>query len=211
MKIYREVFSPIEVNTYIITGDDASCVVIDCGCYTKAEESRLEDLFNSQGLIPLMLLNTHCHLDHIFGNGFMFRKYGLTTWYDQGEEYNRIHAPDQAMMFGMKMDLPPGPTGFLTDHEAIFTAGLQLEVISVPGHSPGGVAFYSAEDGVVFTGDALFAGSIGRSDLPGGNHEQLLQSITTRLFTLPPDTIVYPGHGPSTTIGDEIRNNPYFQ
>jgi hydroxyacylglutathione hydrolase len=210
MKIYREVFSPIEVNTYIITGDNASCVVIDCGCYTIAEEERLDNLFTNLDLVPLMLLNTHCHLDHVFGNRFMFEKYGLTTWFDHGEYYNNSNAPKHALMFGLKMDPPPHPTGYLYDHEVIFTAGLSLEVIAVPGHSPGGVAFYSGEDGVVFTGDALFAGGIGRSDLPGGNHEQLLFSIRSRLFALPPETIVYPGHGPATTIGEEIRDNPYF-
>jgi hydroxyacylglutathione hydrolase len=210
MKIYRQVYSPIEVNTYVITGDDASCVIIDCGCYTRQEEQNLENLFAEKGLIPLMLLNTHCHLDHVFGNRFVHRKYGLTPWFDQAENYNNITAPKHALMFGLRMEPPPEPSGYLSDHEVIFTAGMGLEVIAVPGHSAGGLAFYSADDDVVFTGDALFAGSIGRSDLPGGDHEQLLISIRNRLFTLPPGTVVYPGHGPATTIGEEIRNNPYF-
>ncbi len=210
MKIYRQVYSPIEVNTYVITGDNASCVIIDCGCYTGKEEENLVSLFTETGLIPLMLLITHCHLDHVFGNSFILRKYGLTPWFDQAETYNNINAPKHALMFGLKMEPPPQPSGYLSDHEVIFTAGMGLEVIAVPGHSAGGLAFYSADDGVVFTGDALFAGSIGRTDLPGGNHEQLMFSIRNRLFALPPDTVVYPGHGPATTIGEEIRNNPYF-
>jgi glyoxylase-like metal-dependent hydrolase (beta-lactamase superfamily II) len=211
MKIYRQVYSPIEVNTYVITGDDASCVIIDCGCYTRQEEENLENLFSETGFIPLMLVNTHCHLDHVFGNRFMLRKHGLSPWFDQAELSNNTNAPKHALMFGLKMEPPPEPSGYLSDHEVIFAAGMGLEVIAVPGHSAGGVAFYSADDGVVFTGDALFAGSIGRSDLPGGNHEQLLFSIRSRLFALPPDTVVYPGHGPATTIGEEIRNNPYFR
>jgi len=210
MKIYKEVFSPIDVNTFIITGDDSSCIVIDCGCYGKAEEKRLADLLSSLTLEPVLLLNTHCHLDHIFGNGMMLEKYGLRSWFHEGEKFNHITSPKHALMFGLSMEPPPEPAGYLSDGEIITSSGLDLEVIAVPGHSSGGVAFYSGESGVIFTGDALFAGSIGRSDLPGGNHHQLLDNIRNRLFTLPPDTVVYPGHGPETTIGEEIRSNPFF-
>lgn len=210
MKIYKEVFSPIEVNTFIITGDDTSCVVIDCGCYGKTEEKRLADLLSDLRLTPVLLLNTHCHLDHIFGNDFMLDRYGLKAWFHEGENYNLISSPKHAIMFGLTMEAPPEPAGYLADGQIITASGLNLEVIAVPGHSSGGVAFYSREDGIIFTGDALFAGSIGRSDLPGGNHEQLMNNIRTRLFTLPPATVVYPGHGPETTIGEEMRSNPFF-
>jgi hydroxyacylglutathione hydrolase len=210
MKIYKEIFSPIEVNTFIITGDDTSCVVIDCGCYGKAEEKRLADLLSDLRLKPVLLLNTHCHLDHIFGNAFMLDRYGLKAWFHKGENYNLISSPKHAIMFGLTMEAPPEPAGYLDDGQIITSSGLNLEVIAVPGHSSGGIAFYSGEDGIIFTGDALFAGSIGRSDLPGGNHEQLMNNIRTRLFTLPPDTVVYPGHGLETTIGEEIRSNPFF-
>jgi len=210
MKIYNEIFSPIEVNTFIITGDDTSCVVIDCGCYGKKEEKRLADLLTDLRLTPVLLLNTHCHLDHIFGNAFMLDRYGLKAWFHEGENYNLISSPKHAIMFGLTMEAPPEPAGYLVDRQIITASGLNLEVIAVPGHSSGGIAFYSSEDGIIFTGDALFAGSIGRSDLPGGNHEQLMNNIRTRLFTLPPATVVYPGHGPETTIGEEMRSNPFF-
>lgn len=210
MKIYKEVFSPIDVNTYIITGDGTACIVIDCGCYGKTEEKRLADLLSSLKLEPVLLLNTHCHLDHIFGNAVMLEKYGLRSWFHEEEKFNHLTSPKHAIMFGLTMEPPPEPAGYLSDGEIITSAGLDLEVIAVPGHSSGGVAFYSRENGVVFTGDALFAGSIGRSDLPGGNHQQLLDNIRNRLFTLPPDTVVYPGHGPETTIGEEIKSNPFF-
>jgi hydroxyacylglutathione hydrolase len=210
MKIYKEVFSPIEVNTFIITGDDTSCVVIDCGCYGKTEEKKLADLLSDLRLTPVLLLNTHCHLDHIFGNAFMLDRYGLKAWFHEGENYNLISSPKHAIMFGLTMEAPPEPAGYLVDGQAITASGVNLEVIAVPGHSSGGVAFYSRENGIIFTGDALFAGSIGRSDLPGGNHEQLMNNIRTRLFTLPPETVVYPGHGPETTIGEEMRSNPFF-
>jgi len=210
MKIYKEVFSPIDVNTYIITGDGTTCIVIDCGCYGKTEEKRLADLLSSLKLEPVLLLNTHCHLDHIFGNAVMLEKYGLRSWFHEEEKFNHLTSPKHAIMFGLTMEPPPEPAGYLSDGEIITSAGLDLEVIAVAGHSSGGVAFYSRENGVVFTGDALFAGSIGRSDLPGGNHQQLLDNIRNRLFTLPPDTVVYPGHGPETTIGEEIKSNPFF-
>ena len=210
MKIYKQVFSPIEVNTYIVEGDDGRCIIIDCGCYGPAEEKKMEDFLTARALTPILLLNTHCHLDHIFGNTFMLRRYGLQSWFHEGDSINRESAVKHALMFGLAMEEPPLPAGYLSDGEVVTAAGLSLEVIAVPGHSPGGIAFYSEKDGVVFTGDALFAGSIGRSDLPGGDHDQLMTNIRNRLFTLPPDTVVYPGHGPATTIGEEIRSNPFF-
>jgi glyoxylase-like metal-dependent hydrolase (beta-lactamase superfamily II) len=140
----------------------------------------------------------------------MLEKYGIRSWFHQGEKYNHLTSPKHALMFGLIMEPPPEPAGYLSDGQIITSAGLDLEVIAVPGHSSGGVAFYSGENGVIFTGDALFAGSIGRSDLPGGNHQQLLDNIRNRLFTLPPETVVYPGHGPETTIREEIRSNPFF-
>jgi glyoxylase-like metal-dependent hydrolase (beta-lactamase superfamily II) len=114
-------------------------------------------------------------------------------------------------MFGLDMEAPPEPQGYLADGEVVKAGGVSFQVIAVPGHSPGGIAFYSEKDGVIFTGDALFAGSIGRSDLPGGNHEQLMRNIRARLFSLPPETVVYPGHGPETTIGEEMKSNPFFK
>jgi glyoxylase-like metal-dependent hydrolase (beta-lactamase superfamily II) len=210
MHIYRHIFSPIEVNTYVISGEEGSCIIIDCGCYGPEEEKRLEEFLSSHGLTPVMLLNTHCHLDHIFGNDFVLRKYGLRSMFHPCERYNHSSSPKHALMFGLTMEEPPEPERELTDGETITAAGLTIEVIAVPGHSPGGVAFYIRDHSALFTGDALFAGSIGRSDLPGGNHEQLLENISSRLFVLPPDTVVYPGHGPATTIGEEIRSNPFF-
>ncbi|MCU0378448.1 MAG: MBL fold metallo-hydrolase [Bacteroidales bacterium] len=210
MNIHRQIFSPIEVNTYIVSGEDGACIIIDCGCYGPQEEKRLEDFLTTHKLKPVMLLNTHCHLDHIFGNDFVLRKYGLRSMFHPGERYNHSSSPKHALMFGLTMEEPPAPERELADREVLTTAGLSIEVIAVPGHSPGGVAFYLKDHGVVFTGDTLFAGSIGRSDLPGGNHEQLLENISNRLFTLPPGTVVYPGHGQATTIGDEIRTNPFF-
>ncbi len=210
MKIYKEVFSPIQVNTYILEGDAGGCIIIDCGCYGPVEEKRLENFLTTRSLIPLMLLNTHCHLDHIFGNTFILERYGLRSWFHASDSSNHASATKHALMFGLDMEEPPAPAGYLSDGELVSAAGISLEIIAVPGHSPGGIAFYSEKERVIFTGDALFAGSIGRSDLPGGDHEQLMTNIRSRLFTLPPDTIVYAGHGPETTIGEEMKSNPFF-
>ena len=210
MRIFREVFSPIQVNTFVIAGDDSSCIIIDCGCYGKAEEKRLEDLLSSHNLKPVLLLNTHCHLDHIFGDQFILERYGLKARCHEGDRENRSNSPKHAIMFGLTMEMPPEPGEYLVHGEKICAAGLDFEVIHVPGHSRGGVAFWFEKHNVVFTGDALFAGSIGRSDLPGGDHKNLLKNISERLFSLPPETVVYPGHGPETAIGHEMKTNPFF-
>lgn len=210
MKIYRGVFSPIQVNTYIITGNERDCIIIDCGCYGETEERKLEEMLASRGLNPVMLIGTHCHLDHVFGNRFMLERYGLRPRFHEGDSYNYRNAPKLSLMFGLTMDAPPEPEGYLAEGDVITAAGITLKVIHVPGHSPGGIALYSADDSVVFTGDALFAGSIGRSDLPGGDHEQLMANIREKLFTLPPETVIYPGHGPESIIGEEMQRNPFF-
>ena len=210
MKIYRGVFSPIQVNTYIITGNERDCIIIDCGCYGETEERKLEEMLASRGLNPVMLIGTHCHLDHVFGNRFMLERYGLRPRFHEGDSYTSRNAPKISLMFGLPMDAPPEPEGYLAEGDVITAAGITLKVIHVPGHSPGGIALYSADDSVVFTGDALFAGSIGRSDLPGGDHEQLMANIREKLLTLPPETVIYPGHGPESTIGEEMQLNPFF-
>jgi glyoxylase-like metal-dependent hydrolase (beta-lactamase superfamily II) len=210
MKIHKLVFNPIEVNTYILADQSGDCAIIDCGCYDRDEFSELTDLIEENNLKPVLLLNTHCHLDHIFGNRFILEKYKLGTFCHKKDERNRENAVNHAIMFGLSMEIPPVPAGFLTDHQAIPFGAAELVVLHVPGHSRGSVAFYSKNDKTVFTGDALFAGSIGRTDLPGGNYKTLINSIRNKLFSLPSDTVVYPGHGDETSIGIEIESNPYF-
>lgn len=210
MEIYKLIFNPIDVNTYILADASGNCAIIDCGCYDRDEFNELINLIEKRQLKPVLLLNTHCHLDHIFGDGFMLEKYNTGAFCHKDDVYNRKKALDHALMFGLSMENPPEPAGFLTDGQKISFGQTELTSIHVPGHAAGSLAFYSEKDKVVFTGDALFAGSIGRTDLPGGNYETLINSITKKLFTLPSETVVYPGHGDSTTIGNEVRSNPYF-
>ena len=210
MEIFRLVFSPIEVNTYILADASGKCAVIDCGCYGMKEFGRLSLFLQKKNLTPELLLNTHCHLDHVFGNGMFLEKYGLRTFSHKLEEENRIDSPDHAQLFGLSMEMPPEPQRFLNDGDTVTFGSENLLVLDVPGHTAGSIAFYSSKDGVVFTGDALFSGSIGRTDLPGGSYEALIHSIKNKLFVLPPSTIVYPGHGEATTIEKELKTNPYF-
>jgi len=211
MEIFRHLFSPIEVNTYILADESGKCAVIDCGCYNRKEFDRLTGFIEDRNLEPVLLLNTHCHLDHIFGNGMFLAKYNLGTWCHKDEESNRNDSVLHAELFGLKMDTPPEPAGLINDGQIITFGSVILKSLHVPGHSPGSIAFYCREANVVFTGDALFCGSIGRTDLPGGNYESLIHSIKNKLFTLPPSTVVYPGHGKETTIGTEMGTNPYFK
>ena len=204
------VFSPIEVNTYILADASGDCAVIDCGCYDESEFKKLEQFISEKKLHPVLLLNTHCHLDHIFGNNFMLEKYNLRSFSHELDEKNRTKSVNHALMFGLTMADPPQPAGFLADNQKLTLGSIELKTLHVPGHSPGSIAFYSEKEGCVFTGDALFAGSIGRTDLPGGSSDTLLTSIKTRLFSLPPDTVVYPGHGGKTDIKNEMRYNPFF-
>lgn len=210
MKIFKLVFSPIEVNTYILADDSNNCAIIDCGCYDKKESERLLDFIQSKSINPVLLLNTHCHLDHVFGNRLILEKFGLKTFSSELDEMNRKDAVQHALLFGLTMDTPPEPAGFVSDNQIVTFGTEELMALHVPGHTAGSLAFYSEKNNCVFTGDALFAGSIGRTDLPGGNYDTLIASIKNKLFVLPPSTVVYPGHGDETTIDKEMKSNPYF-
>jgi glyoxylase-like metal-dependent hydrolase (beta-lactamase superfamily II) len=210
MKIFKFVFSPIEVNTYILADDSGDCAIIDCGCYDRQEFKRLEDFIKDKNINPVLLLNTHCHLDHIFGNKFVLERYGLRTFSSELDELNRKNASQHARLFGLTMENPPEPAQFISDNQIVSFGTTELVALHVPGHTTGSLAFHCEKDDCVFTGDALFAGSIGRTDLDGGNYETLIESIKCRLFVLPPSTVVYPGHGNETTIEREMKTNPFF-
>src|SRR5512133_759189 len=174
MVIHRLVFSPIEVNTYILEDVSGECAVIDCGCYDEEEFLRLEKLIIERNLKPALLLNTHLHLDHIFGNRLMLNRYNLSTWCSELDEMNRKLAMQHAAIFGLSMEEPPLPAGFIKDGETVKFGSVELKALLVPGHTSGSLAFYAEKEKCVFTGDALFAGSIGRSVLPGADHDSLI-------------------------------------
>ena len=203
-------FSPIQENTYILYNEFNDCIIIDPGCYYDAEKDKLVAFFSENKLKPTMLINTHCHLDHIFGNKFIAEKYNLTLQMHENEKPVLAFAPTSGLMYNIPFDNYEGDFIYLNEGDTIQLGNDELHVLLTPGHSPGSLSFYSANNNFVIAGDVLFKNSIGRSDLPGGNHEQLIKSIKEKLLVLPEETIVYNGHGPSTTIGAEKRNNPYL-
>ena len=210
MIVHRLIFSPIQVNTYILDNGSGECAIIDCGCYNETEFSQFKTFLEDHRLKPVVLLNTHMHLDHIFGNGYVYNEYGLLTHAAKQEEANRASALDHAALFGLELDEPPAIGKIIEGGQEIRFGEITLKTIFVPGHTAGSISYYSEADRVVFTGDALFAGSIGRTDLPGGDYGTLIKSIKEGLITLDESTVVYPGHGDKTTIGHEKVSNQYL-
>ena len=210
MEVYSFVFSPIGVNTYVLADSSGECAVLDCGCLDNEESDRLTSFIKEKNLKPVLLLNTHCHPDHVFGNGMMLERFGLKSLFHKEEEYNRKSAARYAEMFDISMVDPPEADRFIEGGDLLRFGNTLLKTLFVPGHTAGSLAFYNENDGIVFTGDALFEGTIGRTDLHGGNYKQLIMSIRSELFSLPPETVICPGHGGESTIGIEIESNPYF-
>lgn len=210
VKIFE--FNPVGENTFVLYDETKECVIIDAGAFNEEEENALRNFIQEKGLTVKHLLNTHLHFDHVFGNAFASGQYNLEPQANKADEFLLQAMPAQLRMFGFPDVAPPPAIGKdLKENDIVEFGNQKLKVLEVPGHSPGSVAFYNKEAGIVIVGDALFRGSIGRTDLAGGNHAQLLDSIRTKLFTLPADTVVYPGHGPATTIGEEMNNNPFFR
>lgn len=212
MKIKKFEFNPFPVNTYIVWDEDThECIVIDAGCYYPKEKETLSEYIRDNALTVKHLLATHLHLDHNFGNTFASHEFGIPLEADKADEFLLAGMREQAAMFGMELPDSPVSIGRYIKNKDTFTFGKHtLHAISVPGHSPGSLVFYEPDERVAFAGDVLFRGSIGRTDLPGGSYVQLINGIKQKLLVLPDDTIIYPGHGPKTTIGYEKENNPYF-
>lgn len=204
-------FSPLQENTYLLYNTQRDCWIIDPGCYTDEEKRVLGDFIAAQGLKPIALLNTHCHLDHVFGNQWVHAQYGLSLQLHAQEKRVLEYAPAAGLMWNMPFETYQGPLQMLEAGQLLHLGEEVLEVLFVPGHSPGHIAFYSSKQGFVISGDVLFRESIGRTDLPGGNHAQLISSIRNVLFSLPDETVVYSGHGIPTSIGYEKTHNPFLR
>lgn len=211
LKIEQFVFNPFAENTYVLYDDTKECVVIDPGCSTPAEENQLFGFIDSHRLKPLMVITTHGHIDHILGNAAVKKRYGIQVAAHPDVKNDVLRSSQQAMMFGLPIKSESElPDHDLKDGEIIRVGESTLEVICTPGHAEGSISLYAEIEGWVFTGDALFCRSIGRTDFPGGSYETLRKSIKERLFRLPEDTEVYSGHGESTTIFDEQRYNMFL-
>ncbi len=210
MQVQVFVNNPYQENTIILFDATKQCVVIDPGMYTATEQSAVSNFVSQNQLKPVLLLNTHCHLDHVLGNKFIADNYGLNPRYHKGESVIIEAMPAYAPQTGIRYEISPLAESFLEEGEKVIFGNSTLEVIFAPGHSPAHVCFYNAKENILIGGDVLFKNSIGRTDLPGGNHDLLIKNIQDKLFKLPDETVVYPGHGPTTTIGFEKKTNPFF-
>ena len=205
-------FNPFQENPYIISDDQKNCVIIDPGCYEEHEEEALLTFINKRQLKPLALLNTHAHIDHVLGNSFVLDKFKIDHYLHSEDLITLNSVPKYAHLYGFAGYKPsPQPNKILKGGEKLIFGEIELDVFFTPGHAPGHVVFYNAENNFVINGDVLFRGSYGRVDLPGGSMEVLKKTITEIMFHLPEETVVHCGHGPSTTIGIEKRTNYILQ
>ncbi|RYY88054.1 MAG: MBL fold metallo-hydrolase [Chitinophagaceae bacterium] len=209
LTVHTFTFNPVQENTYVLSNENGACCIIDPGCYFASEEQQLAAFVEDAGLKPVLLLNTHCHLDHIFGNRYVHQRWGLELHLHRAEIPVLERGPASGQLWQLPFVNYDGPLHFLDEGDVVRIGDDELQVLFTPGHSPGHVSFYSAAQRFILSGDVLFEGSVGRTDLPGGNFTILEESIRTKLYTLPEDVIVYSGHGGTTTIGDERRGNPF--
>ena len=209
MEVKSFVFNPFMENTYLLYDASKEAIIIDPGCYEDYEQKELTDFIAAHDLKVTRLLNTHCHIDHVFGNQFVKDKYGVKL---------EIHAEDEATLKAVKVYAPnygfqhfeeAEVDKYFDEGDTISFGNSSLEIVFVPGHAPGHVAFYNKNEKVIIGGDVLFDGSIGRTDLPGGNFETLIKSIHEKIFPLGDEMVIYPGHGGTTTVGKEKQTNPF--
>ncbi len=205
-------YNGFQENTYVIYDASKECIIIDPGCYSASEKKDIVQLIENMGLKPVRLINTHCHLDHVFGNAHIAKTFNLDLEIHKEEVpvLNAVGTVSQMYGFG-EYEKSPEPTKFLAEGDFIKFGNTQLKCLFTPGHSPGSLSFYCEASNFVIAGDALFYGSIGRTDLPGGNHDTLIKSIKSELMTLPDETIVYSGHGQKTRIDFERDHNPFLR
>ncbi|MGK6350601.1 MBL fold metallo-hydrolase [Parapedobacter sp. DT-150] len=205
------VCNPYQENTYLLYDDGGDAAIIDAGMYDPHEAQRVKAFIDAEALNPVLLLNTHCHVDHVLGNRYIHEEYGLLPYFHEGELPLLMEVQNYAPQMGIQYGISPIAETFLPTSGTVRFGQNELSLIFAPGHSPAHLCFYHAGQGFLIGGDVLFRNSIGRTDLPGGNHDQLLDSIARNLYTLPDETVVYPGHGPETTIGHEKATNPFIR
>lgn len=203
-------FNDFQENTYLLHDHTKECIIIDPGCNSASERMQLDAYISQHQLNPIMLINTHCHIDHVLGNKYVSDRYNISLYAHEIEKQTLAFQPKVAEFYGIAYLESPLIKGYLTPGRTVTFGDTQLDILFVPGHAPGHICLFHAESNQLIAGDALFKGSIGRTDLPGGDYDTLINAIKTELFTLPLDTIVYSGHGDTTTIGEEKVSNPFF-
>ena len=203
-------FNPFQENTYILYDETKECIVIDPGCYTQAERDELINFIEANNLKPVRLINTHCHIDHVLGNKFIADKYDLELEIHSGEIPVLDALEQVSKTYGIPVELSPDASKFIEEGDEVKFGNTTLKTLLTPGHPPASISFFCEADRYVIAGDVLFYGSIGRTDLPGGNFDTLIRSIREQLFPLGDDVRVYCGHGPATSIGYEKDTNPFL-
>jgi hydroxyacylglutathione hydrolase len=210
LKLHSFVFNPMQENTYLLSNETGQCIIIDPGCYFEQERTELSNYIRDNGLNPVLLLNTHCHLDHVFGNKYVAQTYTLELHLHEKEKKILQQAPLSGMVWKFPFEGYTGNLIFLEEGEQVRLGDDVLDVLFLPGHSPGSIGFYCAAQSFIIGGDVLFKRGIGRTDLQMSNHADLMASIKEKLFALPDEVKVYSGHGEVTTIGEEKQENPFF-
>jgi glyoxylase-like metal-dependent hydrolase (beta-lactamase superfamily II) len=211
MTVQAFTFNDFQENTYVLYDESLSCIIIDPGCNNEQEETMLSSFISEHKLTPVGLLNTHCHIDHILGNKYITEKYSLELIAHEGEIPVLQSGIMVSQMYGIPYNQSPEISSYLKGGDVYTFGNTNLQVLYTPGHSPASISFYNAVDKILIAGDVLFQNSIGRTDLPGGNFDTLIHSIKSKFWELPDETIVYSGHGPATTIGNEKTHNPFLQ
>lgn len=208
--VRRFIVNPLQENSYLLSDETGECIIVDAGFYYPEEFTALSDHLLAQGLRPVALVNTHCHFDHVMGVERLRREQEIPFLCHEEDAFWLSRVSHQAATFGLRMGEVLPADRYLKEGEPFCFGRSVLEVIHVPGHSPGHVTLYAREEGFLLAGDVLFRRSIGRTDLPGGDYDQLITAIRGKLLTLQEETTVWPGHGPETTIGAEKAENPFL-
>ncbi|MBZ0199842.1 MAG: MBL fold metallo-hydrolase [Ignavibacteriaceae bacterium] len=210
IKLKRFVFNPFAENTFLLWDEETrETMIVDPGCSNRTEENELESFIFANKLLVKFLINTHCHIDHIIGCKFIADKYKPVYLIPKEDEPLLQNGKTQAAMFGIKLNEPPKPDDYLSEDKVLFLGSTSPKLLFTPGHTPGEYCLYFGEEKLCLTGDVLFQGSVGRTDLWGADTVALMNSIRTKLYTLPDDVVIYPGHGETSTIGDEKKSNPF--
>ena len=204
-------FNDLRTCCYVLYDEAGECAIIDPGCIKQSEKDRLVKFVEEKHLHPRMILQTHGHFDHVMGNAFVARTWNIPTYINSADIPQIRRAASYGSYFGYEFEQPSEDLRDMKDGDIINVGSIQLKVLESPGHTEGGVLLYDEKGGYVFTGDTLFCGSIGRTDLPAGDFDKLSESLRTKVLPLPADTVVYPGHGPATDIGREKMTNPFLE
>jgi hydroxyacylglutathione hydrolase len=210
VKVQKFIVNPLQENTYVVSDETGECILIDPGFYFEEEQDEIKEYLTHNNLKPVYIANTHCHFDHIMGVEFIRKVYQIPFMAHRADDFWIEKAVDQGQMFGFDMDQVDAPDSFFEEDDMMKFGNTSFKIIHIPGHSPGHAVFYFENSNFLMAGDVLFYGSIGRTDLPGGDHQALISNIRNKLFVLPEETKVYCGHGPETTIRNEKSFNPFL-